>query len=232
MTDPGPHDFSAGQVINGRLICGAKSRAGTPCQQRPLTGRTRCRLHGGKSLRGIASPSFKDGRHSRFLPKRLIDRYAAGLDDPDLLELRPEIALLDAHLSELLDALDIGSHGDLWDDLGALWDRYQTAVREGDRKSQQTLIPEIAAVVETGADVNGTWRQVVRLMEQRRKMVETEQRRLTAAQQMVTVEQTLALMTAYVMGVRTAVERHVGARTFRQIMTDVSLEFDRFSSVK
>jgi len=29
--------------------CGAKTRAGTPCQQWPLTGKTRCKLHGGRS---------------------------------------------------------------------------------------------------------------------------------------------------------------------------------------
>lgn len=30
-------------------ICGAKTRGGTPCQRRPCAGKTRCRLHGGKS---------------------------------------------------------------------------------------------------------------------------------------------------------------------------------------
>ncbi|MEJ3621384.1 HGGxSTG domain-containing protein [Brachymonas wangyanguii] len=29
--------------------CGAKTRDGTPCQQYPLQGKTRCKLHGGKS---------------------------------------------------------------------------------------------------------------------------------------------------------------------------------------
>jgi hypothetical protein len=29
--------------------CGAKTRAGTPCQRPPIHGRSRCRLHGGLS---------------------------------------------------------------------------------------------------------------------------------------------------------------------------------------
>ncbi|MGN7614024.1 HGGxSTG domain-containing protein [Magnetococcales bacterium HHB-1] len=29
--------------------CGAKTRAGTPCQRFPLKGKKRCRLHGGMS---------------------------------------------------------------------------------------------------------------------------------------------------------------------------------------
>ena len=44
--------------------CGAKTRAGTPCRRRPCPGRTRCRLHGGLSLSGTASPRFKHGGYS------------------------------------------------------------------------------------------------------------------------------------------------------------------------
>lgn len=29
--------------------CGAKTRNGTPCKSRPITGRNRCRMHGGTS---------------------------------------------------------------------------------------------------------------------------------------------------------------------------------------
>ena len=29
--------------------CGARTRAGTPCQSAPIRGRSRCRLHGGLS---------------------------------------------------------------------------------------------------------------------------------------------------------------------------------------
>ena len=52
--------------------CGAKNRNGNPCQKWPLNGRTRCKNHGGKSLRGVASPSFKNGRYSKMLPRDLI----------------------------------------------------------------------------------------------------------------------------------------------------------------
>ena len=34
---------------NGRLLCGAKTRAGGRCQVRAEPGRARCRFHGGKS---------------------------------------------------------------------------------------------------------------------------------------------------------------------------------------
>ena len=37
---------------NNKTICGAKNRQGKPCQNSPVTGRTRCRMHGGATPRG------------------------------------------------------------------------------------------------------------------------------------------------------------------------------------
>jgi hypothetical protein len=44
--------------------CGAKTRAGTPCERFPVPGRTRCKLHGGASPRGVAHPRFQHGVYS------------------------------------------------------------------------------------------------------------------------------------------------------------------------
>jgi hypothetical protein len=57
--------------------CGAKNRQGNPCQKWPIKGRNRCRNHGGKSLRGMDSPSFKNGMHSKLSPRDLIARILA-----------------------------------------------------------------------------------------------------------------------------------------------------------
>jgi glucans biosynthesis protein len=44
--------------------CGAKTRAGTPCQSPAIRGRRRCRLHGGLSPgapRGLKNGNYKNG---------------------------------------------------------------------------------------------------------------------------------------------------------------------------
>ena len=50
---------------SGNRVCGAKTRKGRPCQNAPVLGRNRCRMHGGASLRGAAHPNFKHGRRSK-----------------------------------------------------------------------------------------------------------------------------------------------------------------------
>lgn len=49
--------------------CGARTRAGTPCQRYPVAGKRRCRLHGGAAGSGAPSAerngNYKHGRYSR-----------------------------------------------------------------------------------------------------------------------------------------------------------------------
>ena len=86
-------------------ICGAKTRAGHPCRQRPMRN-GRCRMHGGATPRGMASPHFKHGRYSKDLPVRLAAVYEQVRGDDDLLAVRDEAALLQARIGELLMSLD------------------------------------------------------------------------------------------------------------------------------
>ncbi len=87
--------------------CGAKTRSGTPCRTFPMAN-GRCRLHGGKSLKGIASPRFKTGKYSKYLPEKVRTHYQETIVDKDLISLRDEIALNDAHLIELLGSMKSG----------------------------------------------------------------------------------------------------------------------------
>jgi hypothetical protein len=46
-------------------MCGAKKRkSGEPCRAAAMAN-GRCRVHGGTSLKGVASPSFKNGKRSK-----------------------------------------------------------------------------------------------------------------------------------------------------------------------
>ena len=49
----------------GWKTCGARTRSGAPCKNLALYPAGRCRMHGGKSLRGLASPRYKHGKYSK-----------------------------------------------------------------------------------------------------------------------------------------------------------------------
>ena len=46
------------------MLCGARTRSGTPCKNASLIGGAghRCKFHGGMSLAGVRHPNWKDGR--------------------------------------------------------------------------------------------------------------------------------------------------------------------------
>jgi hypothetical protein len=79
--------------------CSAKTRNGHPCKN-PAMANGRCRMHGGKSLVGIASPLTKTGRWSKDLPTRLASRFAESEHDPELLSVRADIRLIDTLMAD------------------------------------------------------------------------------------------------------------------------------------
>lgn len=62
-----------------KTICGAKTRAGKPCNNRPIAGKKRCRLHGGLSTgapKGNKN-SLKHGMYSRIFTDEQLDEAQA-----------------------------------------------------------------------------------------------------------------------------------------------------------
>lgn len=194
MTQNTPHDVT---------MCGAKTRAGTPCQQ-PAgwgtnhVGNGRCKLHGGKSLGGVASGTFKNGRYSKFLPTRLSEQYEAAINDSELLELRQEIALTDARLTDLLKRVDTGESGKLWADTLSTWLDFKTAVREVDKKKQNEYAAKLDSLISRGHTDYRAWSEIQTTLEQRRKLVESERKRLVEMQQYITSQQAMTLVAAMI----------------------------------
>lgn len=82
------------------MQCGAKTRSGKPCANDAMAN-GRCRMHGGKSLKGIESATYKTGLYSKFAPTQIRDKIEY-FQDADPLELVHELALTRALLAEFL----------------------------------------------------------------------------------------------------------------------------------
>jgi hypothetical protein len=55
-----------------KTTCGAKTRSGGLCKNAPIGDTGRCRMHGGKSLSGIAHPNYKHGPYSNVWIARFV----------------------------------------------------------------------------------------------------------------------------------------------------------------
>lgn len=183
--------------------CTATSkRTGERCGAQAITGRTVCRHHGGKSLVGPASPQWKDGRRSKYLPKRLLDDYLASLNNPDKLALDEEIALLDTRLVDLLRRIDAGESGQLWRALLTATRAYEAAQRAKDPAAMAAALDTMVDRITSGHTDAAAWQEVRAVVQERRRLIESERKRLVEAQQVIAVDQALAMMAALVDAVR------------------------------
>jgi hypothetical protein len=181
--------------------CGAKNRNGAACHNWALPS-GRCRMHGGKSLSGIASPRLSSGKYSTALPVRLAAKYEEARTDPDLLALREEVGLLDTRLLDLISRVDTGESGAIWEALQDAYADLQAAQRIKDATIRGVKLSEalgvIGELIMRGHTDYAAWNEIGQMLEARRKLVESERRRLVEMQQMVTTERAMVLLAAVV----------------------------------
>jgi hypothetical protein len=184
---------------SGRRVCGAKNRgAGRPqfCQQRPVRGSERCRMHGGRSPRGAASPSFKTGMYSKYLPLEVAQRYEAATQDPELLSARHSIALLEARLVSVLKRLQGAETGTAWGDLQAAFNELGAGIRSGDVDLTMEAYRNMGAAIRRGADEGEVWREVREILKEKLDAQGREWRRLVDMKQLITAERAQSLVQA------------------------------------
>lgn len=174
---------------------------------------------------------MKDGRHKNTLPKPFLEMYLESMNDPQLLELRDEISLLDLRINELTAKVKEGENDQMWEKVQALWRRFMFAVRTGDLVEQNKIINPLNILIQTGASERLAWQDIASLIDRRRKLVETESRRLIAAQHMITVEQAMMILTMTIGSLQEAVYLYADQTTARHILTDAKRRYDQILSL-
>lgn len=198
--------FPEGHKWAGQRRCTAWSpNNGRQCESRPILGTSKCRAHGGRSLKGAAAGNHITGRYSKFLPVRLVDRYKAGLKNPDLIALRDEIALMDARVQELLQKVGEGESADVWKRLREKRALVIAANQHGEQQAVAALLNDILGLIEQGSGDYAVWMEIRDSLDVRRKLVEAETRRLVQAQLMLSTDEAMALV-AQMAGI---IQKHV-----------------------
>lgn len=189
MDQGDPHES---QTTN---ICGAKTRSGVPCKKFAMPN-GRCRLHGGLTPRGFALPQTKTGRWSKDLPTRLMARYLESENDPDLLSVRQDIRLLDVLLQDNMSRLDSGESAQSWDLMRKAVDDMEDGINGEDYKGIKKALRKMRDVIDQRIEHFATEGEIRSKLEQRRKLVETEQKITLIGEQAITAEKALLFVGA------------------------------------
>lgn len=175
--------------------CKATSkRTGERCNANAVTGMDVCYHHGGATPKGMASPNFKTGIRSKYLPQQLLNLHNEISQDTQLLSVRDDITLIDTLIAAKLPMLESGESSETWLTVGKLIRDIRKAYKNEDYGKLEDALHELDALADNRRLFYATEQEVVGQLEQRRKLVETEQRILYNETKSLTAEQAMLMV--------------------------------------
>lgn len=175
-------------------------------------------MHGGKTpVAGASHPLYEGGRYSKVLPPGLKKLYESALHAPDLLSQENEAAILTARLMQLQENIrDIGETARMWKDAAAAYRRWQLALTatasaqaRGDAaavdhhsRDAATHAATLGAILDAGAADTERWDEYTRTVDTRRKVVESERKRMVEASQTLPFVQVCVIFDAMIEALR------------------------------
>lgn len=158
--------------------CTATAKStGERCKRPTVNGTTKCRFHGGMSLRGAASPTFKDGSRSKYAPVQIANRYEEALDDPRLMDLTSNIALREAFIRERLEALDNAPDpAQVWQDMTKQLNALEVAYSQADSVKMAQALRAMRSLISERTRYHKTRNEIEGALDSQSKDIEREKR--------------------------------------------------------
>jgi hypothetical protein len=169
------------------MKCAGKNRRGKPCGKNAMIGRRHCKTHGGGKPCGVNHHNFKHGKRSHYLAfsQDLLQKYEEAMADPELIEYRDSIALLEARICSLLESAESNL---LWARTQRAFCRYEAAFDDGDAKAIIANFDKLKALVNKGYADSVRWREIYDTIEQQARQKDREIKRLVLMEQFIPAE--------------------------------------------
>jgi len=204
--------------------CKMIKRNGERCRNPVRKGWTVCHYHGAgfpSNPGGLNNKQIVSGRHTPHLPSRLVETYLNYANSPEHLSMADELALLDTRMAELLTRLDTSDVKRAW-----LKVRHARQLLNGVDSDDKRLDDAIGLLDEAtgikGEDAE-IWDEICAIVEERRKVADSERKRVTDAQQVMTYEKANMLVAFLMSSVQTHVQDPQVLRAIADDMKRVTL---------
>lgn len=185
--------------------CNARKKSGGYCTntagyKTDHVGVGRCKFHGGSSLSGPDHPNWKHGKYSDALPDNILKHYEEIIADGRLTELKEDLAIVTALIKEsFIDLKD--NHqatSTYFKTMGKLVLDIRVMMEEmGVDEIPPNLFMALEVFVEIfdkARSANQKMMEILTMIEQKRKLSESEQKRMMNFHTLFSSEQVLALM--------------------------------------
>jgi hypothetical protein len=174
----------------GKRRCQAwNKREGRQCLRIVSRGKRVCSVHGGSSKSGMASSQWKNGKFSRYLPKRLREKFDFIATDSKLLEQTEAIHIIDTRIADVLSRVDSGEAGAMWAKAREIYTDIQAAIQAEDSFRLNRSLIDLGPVLDRGAADYVAWGEIQELFRLRKQLIESERKRMLEMQLYLSVEQ-------------------------------------------
>jgi len=213
-------------------ICGAATRISgytEPCSFTPMRN-GRCKKHGGKTPKGIAAPGLKDGALSHYIPPMMFEDVKRALNDPELLNLTKDLALVEGRIEELKKRVGSGASDKQWKALQQQWTALRKAMADKNEKGIREAGEAIQLIVSTGASQVEIWAEIREWQDHRMKLVGAESKRRTQMRAIIAIEDALWVINKLAWGCRIIIlESEIKAEeTKKRIIFKIAELFERY----
>jgi len=226
------------KILNDEGACSLHCRARTHnaealselCPQFRMKGTARCKRHGAMARKGALVPGFKDGRWSKYAPKRyaaMIDVVRAG----DPLDLHDDIHMVSARIAELLNFVDQEGNPDFVKRVTDLLKRLIASLGPVLTNEANDIVGELQVTMKSAARDFSLWSEVSDLFGQRVKMVESQRKRDLEGGKYITAEDAIALVNAMGIAMKRKVEAQLPKEDADRLLTDIGAEFAMIQGV-
>ena len=151
-------------------------------------------MHGGATPVGIASHAYKTGRYSKYLPQRLVGRYQEISADPEYLNLRESIFLVDTRIASILQDMQSEISSDLWAKITNAFDDFKDATRTKNMVKASVAMGKMDVIIGKGYSDIPAWQEIAVWIDIRRKLCETQFKHIVAIEGMVPVSEMMTFL--------------------------------------
>ncbi len=156
------------RVSDGKQVCGVQLRRrpkGTRCAVGiGLAPNGRCYIHGG--AKGVGAPLTAGGRYSEKL-RGLREVFEKNLAREGLLDVSPDLALMDTAIGELVEMAEEGDSPGFRQQAAKVYDALLDATRSGDAPAAKAHLAKLGDVLHSGVRTATALADVVSLVDKR-----------------------------------------------------------------
>lgn len=157
------------------------------CSLFPLKGRDRCQHHGGNKAIGPGAGGYSAKGLSKILTTKFLDSYKAHYEDPTILDMTSDIALLNMRRDALLEKWrDRQVSEKQWQDLKTYHELLCDHINQGHQNKINEMLYKLGKIIAEGYSDILLWQEIVKIEEQITKIKDREIKRLKTASTVIT----------------------------------------------